>query len=151
MLFQASAAVQKARGDLRPTEGCSILAPSEPISDCGWDLKPKERAIKREDLYCDTIIWQFKEMGASDPFMSQCKDAPKMPESTGQEGEGEEPNEEGQEEPDEEESDGQERDGQEPDGQESDGQEEDSDGQEEEGANREDEPNKNKKDRKEEL
>ena len=45
-------------------------------------MKPESRAIERPDLYCDTIIWQFKEMGASDPFMAQCKDAPKMPEMT---------------------------------------------------------------------
>ena len=62
-----------------PKEGCQVLAPPEPLSKCGFDVKPEPRAIERPDLYCDAIIWQFKEMGASDPFMAQCKDAPKMP------------------------------------------------------------------------
>jgi len=72
-------AVQKARGEMWPTNGCQMLAPPEPISKCGFDVKPEGRAIERADLYCDTIIWQFKEMGASDPFMEKCKDAPKLP------------------------------------------------------------------------
>merc|ERR1719452_279245 len=74
---------------MRSKEGCKILAPSEPVSACGWNVKSGPRAIERADLYCDTIIWQLKEMGASDPFMSQCKDAPKMPEGAegGEEGE----------------------------------------------------------------
>ena len=83
-----------------PTEGCKILAPPEPASKCGWDVKPEPRAIERADLYCDTIIWQFKEMGASDPFMAQCPNAPKMPVEKEEEKEQEE-EKEPQEEPEE--------------------------------------------------
>ena len=74
-----------------------MLAPAEPISACGWEVKPAPRAIERADLYCDTIIWQFKEMGASDHFMATCKDAPAMPpqKEESEEGQqGEEPEEE---------------------------------------------------------
>ena len=53
-----------------------MLASPKPISACGWDVKPKPRSIKRAKLYCDTIIWQYKEMGAKDAFMKTCKDAP---------------------------------------------------------------------------
>ena len=80
-----------------PTEGCKILAPPEPSSKCGWDVKPEPRAIERADLYCDTIIWQFKEMGASDPFMAQCPNAPKMPEGKAEEKEQQEEPEEPEE------------------------------------------------------
>ena len=77
-----------------PKEGCQILAPPQPLSKCGFDVKPEGRAIERPDLYCDTIIWQYKEMGAVDPFMAQCKDAPKMPEQKEEPMEGEEEGEE---------------------------------------------------------
>ena len=79
-----------------PTEGCQILAPPQPLSKCGFDVKPEGRAIERPDLYCDTIIWQYKEMGAVDPFMAQCKDAPKVSEQTKEPMEGEEQEEEGE-------------------------------------------------------
>ena len=75
------------------------MAPPEPLSDCGFHVKPEGRALERADLYCDTIIWQFKEMGASDHFMAQCPGAPKMPEKP----QGAEEQEEGEEEDEKEE------------------------------------------------
>eukprot|EP00794_Sanderia_malayensis_P018730 gene18730-20619_t len=119
-----SAAVQKARGELWKIKSCEILASPEPISACGWDVKSTPRAIQRVDLYCDAIIWQFKEMGASDPYMAQCKDAPKMPENAEGDQEGEEPEGEEQEEEeleggnDGEEPEGRNEEGEEPEGEE---------------------------------
>ena len=84
---------------MHSVKGCDILAPMEPLSDCGWNVKPKPRALERKDLYCDTIIWQYKEMGAADEFMSQCPGAPKREAQPEQEGE--EPEEEEGDKPDE--------------------------------------------------
>lgn len=60
------AAVQKVRGALRETGGeeCNVLAAEEPSSVCGFQAKPKlQRALAREDLFCEMLTWQLEELG----------------------------------------------------------------------------------------
>ena len=47
-----------------------------PTSRCGWgmDAEPDmDLSLARTDLYCETITWQYNEMGASDNYMKNCK------------------------------------------------------------------------------
>jgi len=69
--------VQDARSQLLDVASCpeaSALAKPTPWSKCGDKVKPSpwSRPIERADVYCDTISWQFYEMGSSDAFSSQC-------------------------------------------------------------------------------
>jgi len=81
---QLSVAVQEARAELMKTESpeCrtmpnSLAPPALPASKCGDVLEPAwSRPIERPDIYCDTISWQFWEMGSSDAFKSQCPNHP---------------------------------------------------------------------------
>lgn len=80
-------ALQKARADLMKGEEpqCrqmknALAHPAEPYSQCGAVATPRiSRSIARQDLYCDTISWQFFEMGNSDNFRAQCPKHPAAP------------------------------------------------------------------------
>ena len=56
----------------------SMAHPVEPHSKCGNVLSPAwSRPIERADIYCDTISWQFFEMGSGDSFAKNCPKHPK--------------------------------------------------------------------------
>ena len=83
---QLATAVQEARAELMKNEDpkCrampnSLAHPPLPYSKCGDALKPPwSRPIERADIYCDTISWQFYEMGSSDAFSAKCPKHPKQ-------------------------------------------------------------------------
>ena len=61
------------------------MANPDPPSKCGWKHKFKvetaagvsmqSHSLERTDLYCETIEWQYHEMGAGDSFMKKCPGA----------------------------------------------------------------------------
>jgi len=61
---------------------CKKLASPHPKSDCGWkamaDANGQQHSLERSDLYCETIEWQYTEMGAGDDYMKQCPGAKKV-------------------------------------------------------------------------
>ena len=72
--------LQDARGVLwKSSPACKALANPKPNSNCGWhsptDSNGQKHSLARSDLYCETIEWQYREMGAGDAFMKQCKGA----------------------------------------------------------------------------
>ena len=72
--------LQDARGALwKSSAACQALANPKPHSKCGWhshaDSNGQKHSLARSDLYCETIEWQYREMGAGDDFMKQCKGA----------------------------------------------------------------------------
>lgn len=79
--------LQDARADMYAKAGAcqSKLANPEPASKCGWGEHKKidtaagvanqEHSLQRDDLYCETIEWQYNEMGAADSFMKKCPGA----------------------------------------------------------------------------
>ena len=54
------------------------MAPMEPLVKCGW-LTGANKPIERDDLNCESLIWQYKEMSIMDPEISKCPGAPKIP------------------------------------------------------------------------
>jgi len=75
------ARLQAARASLWESSWqCKQLAKPTQSSSCGWqsvrDSEGQKHSIARADLYCETIEWQYNEMGASDEFMSKCPNAP---------------------------------------------------------------------------
>ena len=54
------------------------MAPMEPLVKCGW-LTGANKPIERDDLNCESLIWQYKEMSIIDPEISKCPGAPKLP------------------------------------------------------------------------
>jgi len=73
--------LQDARGAMwQANPACqAAFANPQPNSACGWHSHPdsngQKHSLARNDLYCETIEWQYKEMGAGDAFMKQCKGA----------------------------------------------------------------------------
>lgn len=73
--------LQDARGALwKGDPACQAsMANPKPNSQCGWHSHPdsngQRHSLARNDLYCETIEWQYSEMGAGDAFMKQCKGA----------------------------------------------------------------------------
>jgi len=75
--------IQQARAEIvqLQSEECAQLpnklAAAEPQSECGdfadvaWS-----RSVERPELYCDTISWQFYEMGSGDQFREHCPHHP---------------------------------------------------------------------------
>merc|ERR1712100_58552 len=61
---------------------CKKLANPSPKSNCGWKSKPdsngQHHSLARNDLYCETIEWQYSEMGAGDAYMKQCPNSKKI-------------------------------------------------------------------------
>jgi hypothetical protein len=79
--------LQDARADMYTKSGAcqSKLANPEPASKCGWGeektvdtaagIASQEHSLQRDDLYCETIEWQYNQMGAADSFMKKCRGA----------------------------------------------------------------------------
>lgn len=70
--------IQAARGVLWQQGNCKkIMAKPTPASKCGWGTKffGQEHSIARRDLYCETIEWQYNQMGAGDDYMKRCPGA----------------------------------------------------------------------------
>lgn len=65
---QIQKAIQATRGDLvQSSEQCTrAFAPAKPISVCGSDMG-LARSIGRVDLFCETVTWQWEELGDGNP------------------------------------------------------------------------------------
>jgi len=71
--------IQAARGELwKSHAACRKLAAPTPAAKCGFGGKKYDgqyHSLDRTDLYCETIEWQYKEMGAGDGYMKHCPGA----------------------------------------------------------------------------
>jgi len=78
-LHDLLARIQAARGELwKSHAACHKLAPPTPAAKCGFGGKKYDgqyHSLDRTDLYCETIEWQYKEMGAGDEYMKHCPGA----------------------------------------------------------------------------
>merc|ERR1711907_96978 len=71
--------IQAARGQLWHVGSCKqVMANPTPVSKCGWGgtkYLGQEHSLARPDIYCETIEWQYNQMGAGDTFMKKCRGA----------------------------------------------------------------------------
>jgi len=79
VLYKLLLGLQAARAELWKTDSAcqTAMANPNPPSTCGWG-KGKggaEHSLARSDLYCETIEWQYNEMGAGDAYMKHCPGA----------------------------------------------------------------------------
>ena len=78
--------LQKVRGSMweaakKSDPSCTAQLPNPlPYSKCGFANSPP-RSFMRTDLYCESIIWQYVEMGEDDYFLPQCGKLPETPDA----------------------------------------------------------------------
>jgi len=65
---QIQAGIQSARGELQASSlACKDnFAPATPVSKCGKDVG-LTRSIARADIFCETVTWQWEQLGDGNP------------------------------------------------------------------------------------
>jgi hypothetical protein len=78
MLNEMLDRIQDARAVMWAQPGCQALAKPKPAAKCGFGGKKYDgqyHSLSRTDLYCETIEWQYNQMGAGDAYMKKCPGA----------------------------------------------------------------------------
>jgi len=67
--------LQAARAEMWEHPNCHKFAKPTPNAKCGFGgvkYDGKYHSLSRTDLYCETIEWQYNQMGAGDSYMKKC-------------------------------------------------------------------------------
>jgi hypothetical protein len=70
--------LQAARSEMWKQPNCKKFAKPTPHAKCGFGGKKyggQYHSLSRTDLYCETIEWQYTQMGAGDNYMKKCAGA----------------------------------------------------------------------------
>ena len=64
----AMKALQDVRADMyHSNPACAkYFAAPEPYTKCGQDTTPTKRTVMRNDIFCETVTWQWEELGDGD-------------------------------------------------------------------------------------